>query len=146
MTRQVKIINTDARLNKLHISKIGDIPIRCHRSIDGKIKQVIIKKYPSGKWYANITIERENIVVKQPIKKVVGIDMGIKHFLSDSEGKKIENPHYLIMTSKRIRRQQKHLSRRLKNSINWKKQKAKIARLLEKVVNQRNDYLHKVSR
>ena len=141
-----KIISTNTRFRKLHLSKIGDIPVRIHRSINGKIKQIVIKKNPSRKWFACIVIEQACSTHKRPIRKVIGIDMGIKYFLSDSEGRQIENPHYLKVRLKRLRFQQKRLSRKLKNSNNWMKQKIKVARLHENIVNQRDDYLHKLSR
>ncbi|MCK4996243.1 MAG: transposase [Thermoplasmatales archaeon] len=141
-----KIISSNSRLNKLHISKIGNIPIRIHRHIKGEIKQVVIKKYSSDKWFACIIIEMENMSVKQPIKNVVGIDLGIKHFLSDGNGKQIKNPHYLKKTLYYLRRRQKRLSKTKKYSKNRAKQHIKIAQLHEKITNQRNDFLHKLSR
>jgi len=57
-----KVISTDTRCNKLHISKVGDILMRMHRSFDGNIKQVVIKRYGSGRWFASITVEEELIV------------------------------------------------------------------------------------
>ena len=134
-----KIIETDIRCNKLHISKVGDIPIRMHRDFDGNIKQVIIKRYGSGKWFASITVEKESFVQKQPIKKIVGIDMGIIEFLTDTTGKLIENPKYLVKSLKQLRYRQKDLSRTKKKSNNRKKQIIRVAKLHERVTNQRND-------
>jgi len=91
-----KIIETNTILDKLHLSKIGDIPIRLHRKIKGNIKQIVVKKYPSGKWYASVCAETDNpMPINYTPKKSVGLDMGIKHFLTDSEGHQIGNPHNL---------------------------------------------------
>jgi len=141
-----KIIKTNKQLYKLHLSKIGDIPIRVHRDIDGIIKQVTIKKYQSGKWYACISVESKQIKQKKQIPMAVGLDVGIKYFVTDSDGRHIENPHFLRKTLKKLRKQQKKLSRTKKNSKNRNKQMKKVARLHEKVVNQRDDFLHKLSR
>jgi len=141
-----KIIETDTRCNKLHISKIGDIKIRIHRGFDGDIKQVVIKRYGSGKWYASITVDEDIVVQKQPIKKIVGIDMGITEFLTDTTGKIIENPKYLSKSLKRLRRRQKRLSRTEKKSNNRRKQVVRVGRLHEQVANQRRDFCHKVAR
>nr|MCR5853277.1 hypothetical protein [Methanophagales archaeon] len=46
-----KLIKTGNRLDRLYISKVGEVPIRIHRPVEGKIKQVIIKRYGSGAWY-----------------------------------------------------------------------------------------------
>ena len=56
-----KLISTGKRCQKLHLSKIGDIPIRVHRPISGEIKQITVKKYPSGKWYVSFSVECEDI-------------------------------------------------------------------------------------
>ena len=142
-----KIIPTDTRCNKLHISKVGDIPMRMHRSFDGNIKQVVIKRYGSGRWFVSITVEEEDIVVqKQPIKKIVGMDMGITEFLTDTTGKIIENPKYLKKSLKRLKCRQKRLSRTKKGSNNRKKHVVRVARLHEQVVNQRVDFCHKVAK
>ena len=140
-----KIIETGKRSDKLHLSKIGDIPIRIHREIEGKIKQVIIKRYNSGKWFACICVEKE--FEKLPkTNKTVGIDVGIRFFLTDSEGKQIENPKFYEKTLKRIRIAQKKLSRKKNGSKNWEKQRKRLAKLYEKLVNQKDDFLHKLSK
>ena len=142
-----KIIPTDTRCNKLHISKVGDISMRMHRTFDGNIKQVVIKRYGSGRWFASITVEEEDVVVqKQPIKKIVGMDMGIIEFLTDTTGKIIENPKYLKKSLKQLRHKQKDLSRTKKKSNNRRKQIVRVAKLHEQVANQRADFCHKVAK
>jgi len=141
-----KITETDKRLDSLHLSKIGDIPIRIHREVEGKIKQIIVKRYNSGKWYACVCVEDITEKEKKPIEKKVGIDVGIKHFLADSDALQIENPRYLNKSYKRLRRKQKKLSRKKKESNNYEKQKRKVAKVHEKIVNQREDFLHKLSK
>jgi len=141
-----KIIETEKRLDKLHLSKIGNIPIRIHRVIKGKIKQIVIKRHNSGKWFACICIERKQEVEKKQIQKVVGLDMGIKHFLTDNNGKQVENLHFLKRTLKKLRKEQRKLSRKKKKSENRNKQRLKVARVHEKIVWQREDFLHKLSR
>ena len=141
-----KIIKTGRRLDLLHLSKIGDIPIRIHRPVKGKIKQIIIKRHNSGKWFACVCVEREVKAVRREPKKVVGIDVGIKHFLTDSEGRQIENPRFYERTLERIRILHRNLSRKKRGSKNREKARVKLARAYEKLVNQRNNFLHKLSR
>jgi putative transposase len=142
-----KIIPTNTRCNKLHISKVGDIPMRMHRDFDGNIKQVVIKRYGSGRWFASIAVEEDNIIIqKQYIKKIVGMDMGITEFLTDTTGKIIENPKYLKKSLKRLKCRQKRLSRTKKKSNNHRKQIIRVAKLHEQVANQRNDFCHKVAK
>lgn len=141
-----KIIKTGKRLDRLHLSKIGDIPIRVHREIKDKIKQIVIKRHNSGKWYACICVENKQEVKEKPIQRAVGLDMGITHFITDSDGRQIENPHYLKKTLKKLRKEQRRLSRKKKGSKNRNKQRVVVARVHERIVNQRNDFQHKLSR
>ena len=99
-----KLIKTGKRLDILHLSKIGDIPIRVHRAVEGEIKQVIIKRYNSGKWFACICVEKEICVAQRKSERVVGIDVGVKHFLTDSDGRQIENPKFYEKTLEKIAR------------------------------------------
>jgi len=141
-----KLIKTGKRLDLLHLSKIGDIPIRLHRKVEGKIKQIIIKRHNSGKRFACLCVEKEvNVVWREP-KKVVGLDVGIKHFLTDSDGRQIMNPKFYQKTLERIRVLQHWLSRKKKGSKNREKARIKLARAYEKLVSQRNDFIHKLSR
>ena len=141
-----KVIKTDNRLDKLYISKVGDIPIRAHREIEGKIKQVIVKQYKTGEWYALISVDKEVSVITKTIEKVIGLDMGIKFFLSDSDGRQIENPKFYKKTLERLRIGQRKLSRKKKGSQNRKKQILRLAKLHQRLTNQRDDFLHKLSR
>ena len=129
---------------KLVLSKVGEIPIRLHRKIKGEVKGVIIKRENSGKWYAMFQVEDE----PEPLPKTgkaIGMDAGIKHFLTDTEGRQIENPHFYGRTLERIQVRQKQLSRKQKESRNREKARVRLARAYEKLVNQRNDFLHKLS-
>jgi len=141
-----KLIKTGKRLDILHLSKIGDVPIRVHRKVKGKIKQVIIKRYNSGRWFACVCVEEEVSVIQREQKRAVGIDVGIKYFLTDTDGRQIENPRFYEKTLERIRVTQHWFSRRKRGSKNREKQRVKLTRLYERLTNQRDDFLHKLSR
>ena len=130
---------------KLIFSKIGEIPIKLHRFLDGKVKGVIIKRENSGKWYAIFQVESETKPLPKT-NKVIGIDLGVKHFLTDSEGRQIENPCFYQRTLAKIKIVQHWLSKKKEGSKNREKQRLKLIRLYEKLVSQRNDFLHKLSR
>jgi putative transposase len=137
----------------LHLSKIGDIPIRVHRQVEEKVKQITIKRHSSGKWFACISVEVEEEIsvnnvnnVIQREKRVIGIDVGVKHLLTDSNGRQIENPKFYEQSLQRIRIEHKKLSRKKKGSRNREKQRIRLARAYEKIVNQRDDFLHKLAR
>jgi len=130
---------------KLMLSKVGEIPIKLHREVKGKIKGVIIKKELSGKWYAIFQVEDE----PEPLPKTgkaAGIDVGVKHFLTDTEGRQVENPKFYERSLEHIRIMHKQLSRKQKESTNRGKYRIRLAKAYEKLINQRNDFLHKLSR
>lgn len=136
-------INYNAK--KLKLSKIGEIPIVLHRNIKGKIKSTIIKKEPTGKWFALFQVEEEPKSLPKT-NKVVGIDLGIDAYAIDSDGNKFENPKFIDKTLDKIKRVQKNLSRKVKGSNNWSKTKLKLIKVYDKLNNQKNDFLHKLSR
>jgi len=141
-----KLIEVGKRHQILHLSKIGDIKIRCHRNIKGKVKQITIKKERSCKWFALISIEEEISIKNQSINKVVGIDLGLNNIIYDSDNNKIINPKHLKKHEKRLILLQKRLSKKKKSSKNREKVRLRLARQYEKLTNIRNDFLHKISR
>src|SRR3989344_3186543 len=141
-----KLIQTGKRCQILWLSKIGNIPIRCHRNIKGEIKQVTIKKEASGKWYASL-LEETNVIIPQcKIKNIVGIDLGITNVVYDSDGNKIDNPRNLKKQSEKLAYLQKRMSKKKKSSNNRNKYRIRLARQYEKLTNSRDDFLHKLSR
>jgi len=130
---------------KLCLSKVGAINIKLHRPIEGKVKGVFVKRELSGKWHAIFQCEN----VQKPLPKMdrtVGIDVGVKHFLSDSDGRQIENPQFYGRSLERLQKAHRALSRKKKGSKNRTKARVSLAQAYEKVVHQRDDFLHKLSR
>jgi putative transposase len=76
---------------------------------------------------------------------MVGIDVGIQEFYSDSSGNVVNNPKYLEKSMRKLVREQRRLSRKQKGSNNRNKQRVKVARVHEKIISQRNDFLQKQS-
>lgn len=117
-----------------------------HRKIKGNIKQVIIKKSRSGKWFAYFCVNKEFNVSRKPIKKVVGLDLGINNFIVDTDKKFVNYPYYLNRSLNRLKIGQQKLAKKIKGSKNREKQRKRVAIIYEKTLNQRNDFLHKLSR
>ena len=136
--------------SELKLSKIGRIRIVLHRKIEGLIKEIHIKKEQSGRWFANIVVasSRKSVVTHtaEVINKPVGLDVGIKNFAYDSDGHVVEHPTILNKSSRKLVKRQRILSRRQLGSNNRNKQRVKVARTHETIDNQRNDFLHKLSR
>lgn len=136
----------DDKKRQLILSKIGEIPIKLHRSIDGKIKGIILKQYASGKWFGILQVELPKQDPSPSKNSTVGIDVGLKHFLTDSHGRQVENPHFYFRTLARIKRLSRKLSRKRDDSRNRERTRCKLAKVYEKLINQRDDFLHKLSR
>lgn len=131
----------------LKLSKIGKIRINLHRPIQGKIKEIHIKREPLGQWYAIVVCNQECKSSCSLIrKKIVGLDVGINNFVCDSDGHIIEHPRILRKSEKKLKRTQRKLSRKVQGSVNRWKQKQRLAKVHQKIKHQRNDFLHKVSR
>ena len=134
--------------SELTIPKIKNIKTIFHRQFEGDIKTVTISRVPSGKYYVSILVEDgKELPIKSKLTRnnAVGIDMGLKYFVVTSDGEKIANPKYFRKSEERLARKQNKLSKKKKGSNNRNKQKQKVAKLHEKIANQRKDFLHKVS-
>jgi len=138
-----KIIETKKRYNKLHLSKIGEIRIRQHREIKGKIKQIQVKKKPSG-WYAYLVTDGK-YECKNIHDNKIGIDMGILSFLTDSSGNKVDNPLWLNKLLGKIKKWQQKISKSKKGSSNRRKLVKKLLRVFERLDNQKRDFFHKLT-
>lgn len=129
---------------KLQITRLGVIDINMHRKLDGKVKQVVIKKQ-SKKWFAIFSVEKRVQPQLMNANNAVGIDLGIKSFAFLSNGQKVDNPTFLRKEEKKLKRAQRRLSRMAKGSKNWYKQLDKVQQIHAKIANQRRDFLHKQS-
>ena len=134
----------DREHNTITFSKIGTIPFDMHRPYSGTVKGVLITR-SDDKWYVIIQTEHEVSASKHDGRSV-GIDVGLKSFVVDSDGVVIENPRFYDQSLKKIRKLQRNVSRKQRFSQNWKKAKRKLANVYEHVTNQKNDFLHKLSR
>jgi putative transposase len=130
--------------------KIGAVKVKIHRPIEGTIKTVTVSKEPSGKYYASILTELEG---DNPLSstdgKVVGVDLGLKHFAVVSDGSKVskyDNSKHLAKHEKNLKRKQQKLARKQKGSNSRHKYRKVVARVYERVSNSRADFLHKLSR
>lgn len=131
--------------NKIQLEKIGKIKLVTERELpEGKLMSVTVSKNPSGQYFASILIETE-IQHKIKTNKEVGIDLGIKTFSTQSDGVEINNPKFLSKSQAKLRRMQRHLSRKQKGSNRRNKCRLKIARLHQRITNQRDWFLHNYS-
>jgi putative transposase len=128
----------------LRLPKMSPIKMVIHREILGTPKNVTISKTPSGKYYASIITEQD--IAHAPLSgDKIGLDLGLKEFAITSKGDKFENPRYLHSSLRRLKIRYRRLSRKAKGSNNRNKSRLTVARIHEKVANQRQDYQQKIS-
>lgn len=134
----------DANADRIKISKIGNIRTIIHREIDGKVKGIIVKKTVTGKWFANVQVEKDFDPLPATNQEV-GMDVGISMFVTDSDKTEVEYPANIDKSIDELKRVQKELSRKKQGSKNYSKTKHELNLLYETLTNQRTDFLHKLS-
>lgn len=132
---------------KLHLSKIGDIKIKLHRSIDGKIKTCTVRKMPTGKWFACFSVEMKDIPLPPwKDRSIVGIDVGLESFATLSNGEKIANPRFFRDEEKELARVQRKLSKAQKGTPEREAALRVVERVHERIGNKRTDFANQISR
>ena len=129
----------------ISIPKCPRIRIKKHRNFKGEIKSITVSKTTDEKHYISLLVE-ENTECINICDNAIGLDLGIKELIIDSNGNKYKNHKYLTKSQNKLAKEQRKLSHMVKGSNNRNKQRIKVARLHKKIENQRNDYLHKLSR
>jgi putative transposase len=129
----------------LTLSKIGSIKVKIHRPIDGTIKTVTIKR-EVDQWYVCFSCEVPEPEKLPATDEDIGIDLGVTHLATLSNGEMIEHPGYYRRAEKTLEKRQRALSCKKKGSHRREKTKKLIGKAHRKIKNQRRDYLHKESR
>jgi putative transposase len=132
--------------SKLYFSNIGWIPVVYPGEIRGEIKQLVIKFTKTHKWFVSIVTRIPTPETKLlDTQNVVGIDLNLENFSTDSDGKVFPHPKYLRKSLKQLRRAHRNVSRKKKGSNNRRKAKLRLAIINEAIANRRDDFLHKFS-
>ncbi|TJX13299.1 transposase [Tissierella creatinini] len=131
--------------NRIRLPKLKEmVKLKYHRKFDGVIKAATISKNSAGHYFVSVLVNEEIIRLPQTSNKI-GVDVGIKAFAICSDGLVVENPKAFRKSEQRLKKLQKDMSRKKKGSENRNKARLKVAKLHEKIANQRNDFLHKLS-
>ncbi len=134
----------DQQANKVFLPKIGSVRYRNSRKIVGTPKNVTVSR--KGKhWYVSIQVEYETPKMTHKSTSAIGIDMGVKRFVTLSDGTFIEPLNSFKKSAEKLATLQRKLKHKKKFSKNWQKQKAKITKHHEQIASARRDYLHKKS-
>lgn len=129
---------------KLRVQGVGLLKIKVHREIEGEIKTVTIKR-EADRWYAIFSCDLGDVKVEPSKAPPVGIDVGLEHFLTDSNGSHEQNPKFYRNELPKLRRQQRSASRKKLGGKNRRKANKKVARTHARVANLRREKHHKVA-
>jgi putative transposase len=134
----------------IRLPKLKDVRIKLHRPLpkEAVIKSATISKTPTGKYYISVLVEYEanRKSVERTPETVLGLDYSSKSLFVDSQANKADYPKFYRQAEAKLKKAQRKLSKRKNGGKNREKQRLKVAKLHEKVANQRKDFLHKRSR
>jgi putative transposase len=127
--------------DRIYLSKIGHVSIVLHRPIHGNIKRCLVKRSPTGKWFVTLSVESNDESPIIPLNKIIGLDVGIKSFVTFSDGQKVDNPKFFKQDRKALKKAQQ-----LHQLNKTKKTKKVISRIHERIRNRRENFSHQLSR
>lgn len=130
---------------RIRLPKLGMIRAKLHRSFSGNIKSATVSRNPAGRYFMSILVETAGEEPLSPNEKKIGIDMGLKDFLVDSNGCHIANPRPLACYERKLAKEQRKLSHKKTGGRNWEKQRKKTAQVHEKIKNIREDFTNQLS-
>ena len=141
-----KCVNNNITIkdNLIKLPKLKWVRARISQVVDGRILNATVSKTPTGKYFVSLCC-KVDIEQLPKVDSNIGIDLGLKEFAICSNGEIFTNPKWLRKANYRLKLEQRRLSKMQKFSSNWNKQRIKVAKIHEKIVNQRKDYLHKIS-
>lgn len=131
--------------NRIQLPRLGKVRARLHRSFEGRIKSATVSRNPADHYYVSVLVETAEEPPLPVNENRIGIDMGLKEFLVDSNGRHIENPKPLAAYEKKLIREQRKLAHKKHGSKNWEKQRKKTARFHEKIKNIREGFTDQLS-
>ncbi len=134
----------DCEGESITFSKIGTIPFSMHRPYSGEVKGVLITR-SGDEWYVIIQADQEVAAPKREGRSV-GIDVGLNSFAVDTDGRVIANPRFSERSRARMKKLQQRVARKQRGSKNREKAKKKLEKAYAHITNQKNDFLHKLSR
>lgn len=151
-----KSVNGNIRIeeNNIKLPKLGFIRFAKSREVTGKIQRVTIRQNASGKYFISVLAEVD-VTSLPKTERAVGIDMGLTHFLTTSDGVRIDNPRHYGKLEQKLAQAQRVFSRRmhlaiakgipLRDGKNVQKARVQVAKIHEKIKNKRFDFLQKLS-
>src|SRR6266513_1964273 len=139
-----KCIKLEQGNNRIQLPKIGWVRYRNSREVHGEIRSVTVSQ-SAGQWYVSVNTFEQVEPPRHAATAVVGIDWGVAQFITPSEGRPVDRLSPLKNFLPKLKQLQRRLARKQKFSNNWKKAKAKVTQLYQRIANTRKHFLHKVS-
>jgi putative transposase len=130
---------------RVRLSKIGDVKIKLHRPLSGECKTLTIQRDAIGNWYAcfSCIVEANPLI---PTDKIVGIDVGLTHFATLSDGSQIDNPRFFRKSEDALVAVQRHLSKETKGTPGFHHYKRVLNHIHQRIANRRKNFAHQESR
>jgi len=141
-------VTIDFDSSLLNLPKLKGIKIKLHRQFTGKLKTVTIKRTACGEYYASIVVDDPSTFPIPSLieaDKILGLDVGINYFYTDSEGNKVANPNFLKKSLRRLAVAQRLLSRKQVSSKNRAKSRLLLANIYNRISNLRSNFIHQES-
>lgn len=132
------------RDGRAYFQHVGVVKVKLHRPVEGRIKTMAFRREADG-WYVVCSCDLGNVAVEASTNPAVGIDLGLKAFLTTSEGESVPPPKFYRAAQRKLRRAQRHLSRCQKGSQRRQKARERVAKLHQHIGNQRRDWHHKTA-
>lgn len=128
------------------LPKLGTVKARVSRVPEGRVVNATVKRTPTGKYFVTVCCaDCPAPDMPEGSVEVMGIDAGIHYLAARSDGQVVANSKSLAKSQKRLAREQRRLSRKRKGSNRRSKQRVRVARVHEKIANQRKDAIHKAT-
>ncbi|TFA74411.1 transposase [Escherichia coli] len=137
-------VKLDQVNNRISLPKLGWVRYRNSREVIGEVKNITVSQ-SCGKWYVSIQTEYEVADPVHNAESMVGLDAGVTKLATLSDGTVYHPVNSFKTNQRKLATLQRQLSRKVKFSANWQKQKRKIQRHHSHIANIRRDYLHKVT-
>ena len=128
----------------LNLPKMDPIKMIVDRRFNGEVRSVTVSRNKSDQYLVSVLV-KDDIKLKLQTKRSVGIDLGLAHLAILSNGMKIDNPKWFRESQSKLRKYQKHFSRKFKGSKRREKARLEVARIYQKITNQRDWYLHNIT-
>lgn len=136
-------LGENGKHGKLSITNFGILKLRGKPRQWGEPTTLTLTRRPTGEWFASITVKCEP--VREAGRRAAGLDLGCETAVTLSDGTVFENPRHLKASMAQLKATQRDLARRKRGGANRDKTRRRVAKLHQRVANQRRDFQHQVT-